>query len=226
MICPGPKRGTWARGCGDGGLPALPACPATLPPPCCPRYAQFDRSLRANGTKMQAICGPDPAGTGRLQNAAGSDPAVFAVGRANRLPWPPSNNVWVNRLTFRACCKVHKGRARGSKPQHPSRSHPPPAPALEAAVSQGRREGYCRLRSSACFIYGSLRLSRVFLPESFKKKIKYKLLGGGQKKKKRQIIRKPYSRAQQTSAPSGTAGLHCETTHPRSEPAASGLLLP
>lgn len=113
------------------------------------------------------------------KNAAGSDPAVFAVGKANHLPQPPSNNVWVNRLTVRACCKVHKGRVGGSELQHHSQSHPPRAPALPAAGSRGRGEGYCGLRSSACFIHGSLRPARVFLPESFKKKLNINCWGGG-----------------------------------------------
>lgn len=92
---------------------------------------------------------------------------------------------------------------RGSKLQHPSRSHPSPAPALPAAASQGRGEGYCELRSSACFIHGRLHSTRIFLPESFKQNLNTNYLGV----KKRKIIRKLYSQAQQTLTPSSTAGL-------------------
>lgn len=57
------------------------------------------------------------------------------------------------------------------------------APARPAAVSQGRGEGYCELRSSTCFIHGSPHSARIFLPESFKKKLNINYLGGEKKDK-------------------------------------------
>lgn len=159
------------------------------------------------------------------KNAAGSDPAVFAVGKANHLPQPPSNNVWVNRLTVRACCKVHKGRVGGSELQHHSQSHPPRAPALPAAGSRGRGEGYCGLRSSACFIHGSLRPARVFLPESFKKKLNINCWGGGGTRADKSSGNLTARRSRHRLPPAlwvCTVRQHV----PRSEPAASGLSLP
>lgn len=109
---------------------------------------------------------------------------------------------------------------RESKLQHPSRSHPPPAPAPPAAVSQGRGEGYCELRSSTCFIHGSLHPARIFLPESFQKKLNINYLGEKKKTNHQETL-------QSSIADIGSlqrCGLVLRRHIPWSKPAVSGLV--
>lgn len=192
---------------GREGLLALCAYPPARPPPR-PRQAPRPRPLRAGNPGR-------PAARSCLRDQPRQCLLIASLG--------PSNSVWVNTLTFRACCKVHKDAVwRGNKLQHPSRSHPPPAPALPAAVSQGRGEGYCELRSSTCFIHGSLHSARIFLPESFKKNLNTNYLVGEKKTNHQETL-------QPSTADIGSlqhCGFALRQHIPRSKPAVSGLLFP